>query len=251
RVLFYITLFFSLFYWILYPSSPSPNSNGLLTWSSYKELEEDQRDIEKLKEKYQAEFDNASFKEIMDNPALMKFAIAGGRFAFHNNCAPCHGSGGTGSIGYPNLASGSWMWGGTIDDIYQTIKYGIRSGHEDTRESAMAAFGDDKILNDNEVKLLTQYVISLSAKSNALDNQASLLFKEHCASCHGIRGEGMRDFGAPSLQDAIWLYGDDEDSIYKTIYHGRAGIMPYWEGKLKDSLIKQVAIYVHQLGGGE
>jgi cytochrome c oxidase cbb3-type subunit III len=35
------------------------------------------------------------------------------------------------------------------------------------------------------------------------------------------------------------------------LQNGRAGVMPYWIHKLDDASIRQVAIYVHQLGGGE
>ena len=38
-----------------------------------------------------------------------------GRIAFADNCQPCHGAGGGGQPGYPALAAGAWIWGGTLD----------------------------------------------------------------------------------------------------------------------------------------
>ncbi|MDJ1256605.1 MAG: cytochrome-c oxidase, cbb3-type subunit III [Candidatus Midichloria mitochondrii] len=251
RLFFYGALFFTLIYWMLYPSWPTPHSNGLLDWSSQKELEENQAEIVAIRAEYQAEFDNASFEEILKNEKLFKFALAGGRSAFENNCAPCHGVSGSGGIGYPNLTTGAWLWGGKLEDIYTTIKYSIRSGHEETRESQMAAFGKDKILTSEQIAALTNCVVSLSSKKPDEDFSAHRLFIENCASCHGVDGGGGREFGAPNLRDAVSLYGSSYESIFDVIYSGRSGVMPYWIGKLSDSTIRQLTICVHQLGGGE
>jgi cytochrome c oxidase cbb3-type subunit 3 len=77
------------------------------------------------------------------------------------------------------------------------------------------------------------------------------LFQTNCSSCHGEKGEGNRELGAAKLNDAISLYGSTKKDIYKTIYFARAGVMPNWNTRLDDNTIKQLSIYVHQLGGGE
>lgn len=252
RYTFYITVFFALGYWLLYPAWPTPHSPGILNWSSEKEVKEQLQALEKVRKQYQDEFDKASFEEILKNPKLLKFGLAGGQSVFQNNCAMCHGAGGGGNIGYPNLTAGAWLWGGKLEDIYTTLKYGIRSDHPEARQSAMAAFGKDGVLTSAQIYLVTDYVLSLSTKNvMPTDSAGGKIFAEQCASCHGDKGQGGRDFGAPALNDAIWLYGSDKEQIFDIIYHGRAGLMPYWEGKLSDSSIKQAVIYVHQLGGGE
>lgn len=48
----------------------------------------------------------------------MQFALSGGAAAFKVNCIQCHGSGAEGGQGYPNLNDDDWMWGGSVDDIY-------------------------------------------------------------------------------------------------------------------------------------
>ena len=250
RVAFYILLFFAIGYWLWYPSWPAPNVKGIGKWSSDANLEADQERIEEIRAKYQDRFDKASFEEVFKDEELMRFAIAGGRSTFQNNCAVCHGSGGGGNVGYPNLTAGAWLWGGKIEDIYTTLLYGIRSGHDEARDSNMAAFGKEGMLTKDEIDTLVEFVVGLN-QGLAEGSAGHKLFLQHCASCHGPRGEGGRDFGAPALDDAIWLYGKDKAVIHDVIYNGRAGVMPFWSGKLSDSAIRQVAIYVHQLGGGE
>jgi cytochrome c oxidase cbb3-type subunit 3 len=36
-----------------------------------------------------------------------------------------------------------------------------------------------------------------------------------------------------------------------TITNSRAGMMPAWTGRLDETTIKQLAVYVHSLGGGQ
>jgi cytochrome c oxidase cbb3-type subunit 3 len=264
RGLFYITVFFSLGYWIFFPSWPTPHDEGVLSWSSIKELQQELHDIAKAREEYQGAFDKASFDEILKDQKLLKFAISSGKSTFQNNCAVCHGAGGGGNPGYPNLTAGAWLWGGKIDDIYTTLKHGIRSTDPDTHDSQMPAFGRDKMISDEEISLMAHYVIYLAQppimnKNNnditdkpSFDlDKADKIFQTNCASCHGTDGKGNYIVGAPNLIDAIWLYGSDYDTVHDVIYNGRDGVMPYWEGKLSDTTIRAVAVYVHQLGGGE
>jgi len=77
------------------------------------------------------------------------------------------------------------------------------------------------------------------------------LYQESCAACHGDVGMGNRDFGAPNLTDAIWLYGGDRDTIRETISYSRGGVMPAWGQILDAATVKQLAVYVHSLGGGQ
>jgi cytochrome c oxidase cbb3-type subunit 3 len=77
------------------------------------------------------------------------------------------------------------------------------------------------------------------------------IFTQNCAVCHGEAGKGNRDLGAPNLTDPIWLYGSDKATIVDAIWNGRAGMMPAWTGRLDDTTIKALAVFVHTLGGGE
>lgn len=252
RVMFYIMLFIAIGYWFLYPSFPSQQQSGALGWSEYKEVKEDLTSIDKVRQKYLAEFNKASFEQILKDPKLLKFAIIGGRSAFNNNCAVCHGVGGGGQPGYPNLAAGMWLWGGKPEDIYTTLLHGIRSSDDDTRQSQMAAFGRDGILTVTQINILVDYVMNLHKGLKPSETaEGDVLFQANCAACHGALGQGGREVGAPRLNTPIWLYGGSRETVFDVIYNGRGGVMPYWKGRLDDATLRQLTIYVHQLGGGE
>ncbi len=251
---FYATCVWSLWYFIVYPAWPtlSGHTKGTQGYTQFKELEESQAEIVARQGAYLKEFQKSSFDQIMKDPALYDFALAGGGSAFKDNCATCHGTGAEGSKGYPNLNDDDWLWGGTVEDIHQTLQYGIRSTHEDTRLSQMPAYGKDGLLKPAEINAVVDYVLTLSGgKQKESYAQGSEIFQANCAACHGADGKGMRSVGAPNLTDAIWLYGGDHETVYQSVYNARAGMMPAWTGRLDENTIRQLAIYVHELGGGE
>ena len=45
--------------------------------------------------------------------------------------------------------------------------------------------------------------------------------------------------------------GGDKAAVVETITNSRAGMMPAWTGRLDPATIKELAIYVHSLGGGQ
>jgi cytochrome c oxidase cbb3-type subunit 3 len=61
----------------------------------------------------------------------------------------------------------------------------------------------------------------------------------------------LRQFGAPNLADAIWLYGSDADTVRGQIHSPRHGVMPGWSDRLDPATIRMLSAYVHSLGGGE
>jgi len=255
----YATIIWSVWYWVVYPAWPTLSGSTLGTsgQTQFTELKDSQAEIIARQATYLERFENASYEEILSDPELYAFAIAGGRSAFKDNCATCHGTGGAGGKGYPNLNDDDWLWGGTLQDIHQTLEYGIRvAGSVDTRQSQMPAFGKDGLLKRDEINAVTDYVLSLSddqAHHEMIgpENMGAVIYQKQCASCHGENGKGLHEFGAPNLTDKIWLYGSDKASIYETIFYSRAGMMPAWKERLGENTIKQLSVYLHQLGGGE
>ncbi len=196
----------------------------------------------------------ASLAEIVADPQLFDFARAQGRAAFADNCAPCHGAGGGGAKGYPNLNDDDWLWGGKLADIEHTIRHGARAGDEKGHQGKMPAFGRDGILKATEISAVADYVRSLSglpAEQGADLALGKKIFADNCAACHGPEGKGNREVGAPNLTDAIWLYGPAKETIVQGIVNGRGGVMPTWQGRLDEATIKALTVYVHTLGGGE
>lgn len=251
----YATIVWSVGYWVAYPAWPmiSGYTQGLLGYSERARLAENLAAARAAQERYTEAITNATLEEIKANPDLLQFAVAGGRAAFGDNCAGCHGRGAQGFTGYPNLNDDDWIWGGSLDAIHATIRGGIRNGGGEARDSAMPRFGLDGLLDKAQIADTAEFVLALSGQPHdtAAAERGKTIYAENCAVCHSEDGKGNADLGAPNLADQIWLYGGDRKDIVKSIETGRGGVMPAWAGRLDDETIKKLAVYVHTLGGGQ
>ena len=253
-ITFIITVIWGLGYTIIYPAWPLINgaTPGLLGYSSRQDVAEKIEAVNSENATIEAKLLATPMEEIINDPDLVRFAKAGGGAVFRTYCSQCHGTGAQGAKGYPNLQDDDWLWGGDLAAIETTLRHGIRyDGDEDTRYSQMPAFGE--ILEDADIEKLAEYVLSVSGQEHdgAMATEGAELFADNCAACHGDNAMGDREQGAPNLTDALWLFGGDKDTIIETIANSRFGVMPAWQGRITDAQIKQVAFYVHQLGGGE
>jgi len=253
---FYATIVWSLIYFVLYPAIPlgSTYTKGLLGWSSRDQLNEQVTEARARQAEYLNGIRDSSLEEIVADPTLFAFAQQGGRTAFMDNCAACHGAGGQGNPGgYPVLADDAWLWGGTLEAIHTTLLHGIRWDEDpQTRFNMMPVYGE--FMSDEEIDNVSAYVLSLSG--GAVPAEADLAAGEeiwtiNCVACHGDDGKGIADLGAPNLTDAIWLYGGTYDEIVSQIHNPKHGVMPSWGGRLEPEVVKMVTIYVHSLGGGQ
>lgn len=252
---FYATIVWAVGYWVLYPAWPTmaDYTKGVLGYSERQAVTEQVAEARAAQGKFRDALAETPLQQVKDDPELLRFAMAGGAAAFATNCAPCHGRGAQGFTGYPNLNDDDWLWGGSIEDIHDTIRFGIRSGHADGRDSQMPRFGIDGLLERKPINDTAEYVLSLTGR--ATDQEAvergREVFAEQCIACHGEDGKGNRELGAPDLTDAIWLYGSSRDAVVESIRTGRGGQMPIWEGRLDPVTIKSLTVYVHSLGGGQ
>ena len=253
---FYICIVWSVGYWIVYPAWPllTTSTQGLFGYHTRIAVLEDINALKLLRGPMMDKLTNAPVAEIVNDPQLLAFARAQGRVAFADNCAACHGAGGGGAKGYPNLNDDDWLWGGKLADIEQTIRHGVRSGDDKGRIGNMPAFGRDNILKAPEISAVADFARSLSALPTTKDADLVLgkkVFADNCALCHGLDGKGNRELGATNLTDRIWLYGPDKESVMQGVQNGRGGVMPAWEGRLSDPTIKALTVYVYSFGGGE
>ena len=255
-ITFYATILWAIGYWIVYPAWPLlwSHTTGIWNYSTRAEVATELANLQKVRGDKMVALGAAPLAEIAKDPALLALARASGKTVFGDNCAPCHGTGAAGSKGFPNLNDDDWIWGGSLEQIEKTIKFGARSGNSEAHEGAMLAFGRDGILKKDEIVTVANYVRALAnlSTSKGYDAEAGKkLFADNCASCHGDAGKGNQDMGAPNLTDGIWLYGSDEATIIQTITNGRNGVMPAWVGRLDPATIKALTVYVHTLGGGQ
>lgn len=231
--LFYLTIVFALVYLLLYPGLG--NFKGLLGWTqtgAYEaEVKQVEADVAPLFAKYAA----TPIPELAKDPA----AMATGRRLFLTNCAVCHGADGHGSRGFPNLADSIWHWGGSPEQIEQSIAQG--------RQAAMPPWG--AALGEDGVKAVATYVRSLSGKPGdpALIAAGKEKFQTLCVACHGPDGKGNPMLGAPDLTDDYWLYGGSQEAIETSIRNGRMGVMPAHKDLLSPERIHVLAAYVYSL----
>ncbi len=254
--LFYLTIAFSFGYWIVYPSWPLATGYlpGILGYTNRAQVAADVAAGQAARAKMAAGLEKATVDQIEADPKLLEIALTEGKAAFGDNCAPCHGSGGQGQKGYPNLTAGRWLWGGTLDQIQTTITHGIRADDPDTHTSAMPAFGKDGILKPEQINEVVSYVRTLSGRApeQGADVAAGKkIFADNCAACHGEDGKGNVDMGAPNLTTKVYLYGADIKDLTYTVTYARNSTMPAWGKRLDPVTIKSLDIYVHSLGGGK
>lgn len=255
-ITFYLTIIWAIGYWIVYPAWPllTSNTTGILHYSSRANVAVELANLDKIRGDKMAALATASLADIEKEPNLLALARARGRTVFGDNCAPCHGSGATGSKGFPNLNDDDWLWGGNLDQIMQTIRFGARSGNAKGHEGNMLAFGKDGMLKPEQIVTVANYVRSLSHLPTAPGYDAAegaKIFAENCVACHGENGKGNPEVGSKDLTANIWLYGGDEATLIETITNGRGGVMPAWDGRLDPVTLKAMAVYVHSLGGGK
>jgi cytochrome c oxidase cbb3-type subunit 3 len=253
--IFYGTIAWSIVYWVLMPAWPGLTgyTSGVLHMSDRAAVAHELAALQTQRGAGAARLAGASLEQIEKDPELLTYALAVGGSIFGDNCATCHGAGGTGAKAYPNLRDDVWLWGGSLEQIQQTITHGVRSGDPQAHISQMPAFGRDQMLDPGQVSDLTEYVVSLSGRpaSATAVARAAPLYRDQCAACHGPDGKGTLANGAPNLTDREWLYGSDRASIREQIFNGRGGVMPAWNTRYDPNTIKALAVYIHANAAGQ
>lgn len=246
-----LAFLFSLGYWVLMPAWPlgTTYTKGLLGSDQRKIVAASVREAAKDRSAWTTKIANESYAAVLADPKLMTDVRETGHALFGGNCAPCHGLDAKGGPGFPNLTTSSWLWGGEPEDIFNTIRVGINSAHQDSHVSQMPAFGRDQILKRVEVLQAASYVYSLSNPgSKEVDAKnveaGKVIFAANCVSCHGEDAKGNPELGAPNLTDKFWIYGGNLETIDTTIWGGRQGHMPTWEGRLSELDRKILTLYL-------
>lgn len=246
---------FAVLWTLLMPSWPGSYGyfRGLLGADQHTAVSQSVQEAKADRAAWTSRIDSEDFAAIQADEDLMAIVRETGAALFGDNCAACHGTAAQGGPGYPNLVAAPAMWGGDAETIAETIRIGINGTHPETRYAQMLAFGRDQMLARAEIDAVVDYVRTLSQPDLVADIDAETvttgaeLFSANCAGCHGEDAAGMTDTGAPNLTDGFWTYGGDRASIRHSVYQGRAGTMPSWEGRLSPTDIKLLTLYVLDL----
>ncbi|MGF1462309.1 MAG: cytochrome-c oxidase, cbb3-type subunit III [Maricaulaceae bacterium] len=256
--IFYATCAWAVVYWVFMPAWPglpgtSFYTKGVRGHSDRANVAAEIAELEAARSAPFARLETAGLSTITEDPELLTFTLAAGASLFGDNCATCHGEGGAGAKGFPNLNDDIWLWGGEFPEIRQTIAYGVRNDHVETRFSQMPAYGRDGIFTETEISDLVEYVVHISGREADAEAvaRASVNFEQQCSACHGAEGKGDQFIGAPNLTDQYWLYGGERSDLYTTVYNARYGVMPAFSERLEPAEITALAAYVHTLGGGQ
>jgi cytochrome c oxidase cbb3-type subunit III len=252
----YATIIWAIGYVIVYPAWPGLTSStkGLWDWSSRGDLRSELVVVDQGRQAMNDKIAALDINAILADEKLRAFAVAAGSSIFKVNCVQCHGSGAAGGPGYPNLNDDSWIWGGKPEQVQLTIAHGVRADNDpDTRSNMMPVFGQDGLLTPEQISQVANHVFKIAGLEYdaTLATAGATVFTENCASCHGEKGEGNQDLGAPQLNDAIWLYSNKPDQIIAQVKTPRHGMMPSWQARLGESKVKQLTAYVLSLGGGQ
>lgn len=268
---FYATVVFALVYWFMYPSWPvgkdylkglasvsytaDDGSEVTTHWNTRSLLMREMQEAEAEQSHYLEQLRTANYSQIESDPTQSSFAYSRAKVLFADNCAACHQEGGAGVVGmYPNLADDAWLWGGSHEDIEQTIRQG--------RRGFMPAFGDS--LDNEQLNAVASYVLSLSGHEVQADlaEQGREIFNGPtggCFYCHTSEGTGLASQGAANLTDSVWTIADVPGAadlqdklaaVRSVVRDGVTREMPAWAGRLSETEIKILTFYVHELGGG-
>lgn len=217
------SMVFTVLYLMLYPGLGS--FAGALRWSQGGQLAANTQLYEVEFQAMRGSLDSQTMAELAANPVAMEAA----RRLFMDHCAACHGADARGQANlFPNLRDNEWTWGGETEQIEQTIRNG--------RNAVMAPWA--AALGAVGVNNVADYVIAMSRGTPPEEHPGRQQYMTFCVACHGADGAGNPLLGAPRLNDDIWLYGGNVDSVRATIRNGRNGVMPAFADTLDDLQIK-------------
>lgn len=145
---FYITLVIAVFYMLrfhVWKTGPTP---------------EQEYDREMKIAAAQVEEYRKKSGDMVDEKTVTMADAAGitdGKKIYQSNCFACHGMNGEGGVG-PNLTDDYWIHGGTINDVFKTIKYGVP-------DKGMQAW--EKTYSPGQIKNLASYIKSINGTKPA------------------------------------------------------------------------------------
>jgi cytochrome c oxidase cbb3-type subunit 3 len=123
---FYLTIVFAFVYMIHYHVI----GTGELQLEEYNtEMTKAKADVDAYMKNSASNVDESTVKMLTDAADL-----ATGKDVYKASCAACHGQSGEGGVG-PNLCDDYWLHGGSVQDVFKSIKYGwVEKGMKSWKE---------------------------------------------------------------------------------------------------------------------
>lgn len=252
--LFYLMIAFAIAYLFLYPGV----YKGSKGWTQLTQYQQESRRVDARSAEYFRHYAGKSVEDLAKDTD----ALAIGRRIFLQNCAVCHASDAGGTPGnYPNLTDKDWIWGGTPENIINTITNG-RTGAMPAGGALISVTPGQAPSAEDQQKLedVSNYILALGGYEHdqALAEKGKELYGTSCVACHGPDGKGNPVIGGINLADQTWLYAEDSEDpaalktfIQNQIQHPRNNVMPAWKDILGEAKIKVVAAYVYSLSQDE
>jgi len=270
-------------YFTMYPAVPIAVAGmhfkgvglpGTGQWTAINELSNDSKELDEVRGKYEQKLKGMTPAAILADKEMSEYSVRAGKVLFSDNCAACHGQNGVGTrqegakfaaydrgLMAPVLNDDDWLYGGTIDKLYETISGG--------RQGMMVAHKDT--LSAQQIDDVAKWIKANSeGKGDAAEFAAGkkVFGESDCAGCHGPDAKGQQAMGSANLTDKIWRFDSSIEGIKQTITYGvnsgdaqaRIAVMPTWlkkddhglvVSKLNETAIKKLAVYVYKLGGGQ
>lgn len=151
---FYLTIVISVGYmWRFHISETGPTQ----LQEYIAEVAQGEKDKAEYLAKSASNVDETTVKLMTDESAL-----ASGKKVFDATCAACHASDGGGGVG-PNLTDEYWLHGGSVQDVFKTIKYGWP-------DKGMKSWKDD--LSPKQIAEVTSFIILLKGTKPAAPKDA-------------------------------------------------------------------------------
>lgn len=148
--MFYLTIVFAVVYMLVFHIW----NKAPLSGEEYEiAMEKAKKEVEAYQEKQGNAVDEKSVTLKLEDSK----SVANGKAIFDANCMACHGANGEGTVG-PNLTDEFWLHGGSIHDVFKTIKYGIP-------EKGMISW--QSTIKPKDMEDVSNYILSLQGTKPA------------------------------------------------------------------------------------